>query len=199
MTLPVTRPASGFTLVEMLVVLMIAGMALALGYQSLSQWRLASTRLTATSETLREARLGRAWFEGSVRALTPIADSPFSGDARTFTGVTLEPVLTHAGAPTLSEWSIEWRDGRALLALTEGDERLELPLESDDTARFEYVDTTGRAHSQWPPPLGMADHLPASVVLLRTDQTGVSRPWAVSVSGIRNPPALAPMYEPDQD
>ena len=35
------RHARGLTLLEMLVVLMIAGMALAIGFQSLGQWRRA--------------------------------------------------------------------------------------------------------------------------------------------------------------
>lgn len=193
------RRSAGFTLIEMLVVLMIAGMALALGYQSLSQWRLASERLTATSDTLRELRLGQAWFEGSVRALTPVAEAPFNGDARTFSGVTLEPVLARAGAPTSFEWSIRSEGGRALLELTEGGEQLDLPLGRDGTARFEYVDAGGRTYSQWPPALGMSDHLPASIVLLRADESGTSRPWAASISSVPNPPDIAPMYEPDQD
>ena len=87
------RYASGLTLLEMMVVLMIAGMALALGYQSLAQWRRAETSIAGLGGDLRQQRLAQQWFESSLRGLLPVESAAFVGDAARLSGVTTRPVL----------------------------------------------------------------------------------------------------------
>ena len=65
--------AHGFTLLEMLVVLLIAGIALALASQALGQYQRAHTRAIASERLGREQRLSELWFRDSVRGLFPAA------------------------------------------------------------------------------------------------------------------------------
>ena len=84
----------GFTLLEMLVVLLVAGMALVLTSQALGQYQRAHTRAIASERTGREQRLGEAWFRASVRGLHAVGgDAAFAGTAEGFEGVTLAPPL----------------------------------------------------------------------------------------------------------
>ena len=62
----------GLTLLEMMVALLIASMALALGYQSLAQWRLAEAAISGHNGTLRQERLAQQWLESSLRGLVPV-------------------------------------------------------------------------------------------------------------------------------
>lgn len=189
----------GLTLIEMLVVLMIAGMALALGYQSLSQWRIAETSLSGVSDDIRRQRLGQAWFEASIRALVPIAEEPFAGDARSMTGYSLSPVMAPPGGTTRIRWSVEEDDTGASLVLEEdGAERLRLPLGDARDVRFQYLDPDGEPHLQWPPALGMPQHLPAGIALVR-EGDGPTGIWSASVSGNPDPPLIPPRYEPGSD
>src|SRR5690606_2078355 len=98
------RRAAGLTLLEMLVVLIIAGMALAIGFQSLGQWRRADAAINGLNAQTRQATLARSWLESSVRALVPVEDEEFSGDATGFAGVTLQPLLDSQGGATPVTW-----------------------------------------------------------------------------------------------
>ena len=63
------KPMSGLTLLEMMVVLMIASMALALGFQSLGQWRRASTAIATLGSATRHSTLTESWLRESLRGL----------------------------------------------------------------------------------------------------------------------------------
>ena len=197
MTRSLARRVSGFTLIEMLVVLMIAGMALALAYQSLSQWRLASERLTATSGALREQRLAQAWFEDSIRGMTPVAERPFEGSADAFSATTLAASYGPPGVPTVIGWSIERTGTAASLVLVEAGHRLALPLAEGTSAAFVYIDRDGASHDRWPPATGVADDLPASVAVVEYAAGGTV--WLATVKGVLIPPLIPPMFEPDSD
>ncbi|HET6396412.1 MAG TPA: type II secretion system protein [Pseudoxanthomonas sp.] len=192
-----SRPAQhGLTLLEMLVVLIIAGMALALGFQSLGQWRRAEAAISAIGAQTRQASLTRDWVQSSLRALMPIADAPFRGEATGLSGVTLQPLLGTQGGATAVEWKVERSGGDLRLVLEEGGQRLELPLEGAESAEFAYMDAEGRMHPQWPPALGQHDHLPAAVVL-QVDGRDGPEVWAAAIAGSRNPVPMLYEAEPD--
>lgn len=175
--------ACGFTLLEMLVVLVIAGMALALTTQALGQYQRAHGRAIANERAGREYRLSEAWFRDSVRGLYPAAPkdvrattstrpdaddaaTAFAGTAEGYTGVTLQPVLVGQGVPTLQSWRIvHGPGGDAHLELHEAGNTLVLHLPPAADMRMHYVDPEGGLHDQWPPKLGMWNQLPDVVVL----------------------------------
>ncbi|WP_374013064.1 type II secretion system protein J [Pseudoxanthomonas koreensis] len=191
------RRAAGLTLLEMLVVLIIAGMALAIGFQSLGQWRRADAAINGLNAQTRQATLARSWLESSVRALVPVEDEEFSGDATGFAGVTLQPLLDSQGGATPVTWKAVSSAGVVRLELDEAGHPLVLPLDRASNAEFAYLDKEGRFHPQWPPALGLHDHLPSGVVLRLDSDTGQQRLWSARIVGIRNP--IRVLYEPDDD
>lgn len=184
------RPAGqrGLTLLEMMVVLLIAGMAVALGFQSLGQWQRANAAISGVSGAIQQTTLTESWLTDSLRGLIPVAEATFDGDAEKLQGVTTLPVQTHQGGATDIEWSIRSEAGLQHLLLKEGaDLRLDLPLPGVKRARFAYLDKEGKLHAQWPPKLGLHDHLPSVVVLQQDMDDDSSRVWAAAISGARNP------------
>lgn len=192
------RLASGLTLLEMMVVLMIAGMALALGYQSLAQWRRAEASISGMGSALRADRLSRLWFESSVNGLVPVDKAPFSGQPGSLSGYTTRPVVAGQGGLTAFNWEID-TEARTLV-LDEDGRQLQLPLPAAATSRFVYFDREGKEYDQWPPKLGLATHLPAAVALVQPPDAADERPryWMAAVSGKLDPIEIL-MYEPETD
>lgn len=166
--------ARGFTLLEMLVVLLIAGMALVLTTQALGQYQRAHTRAIASERSGREQRNSEAWFRESVRGLQAPAPVPgaaaeteatFEGDARGFRGTTLAPVLQGQGIPTAQRWRIEAEGGYERLELEEAGRTLALSLPPAAAMRLHYLDAEGALHDRWPPALGAWPQLPDAIVL----------------------------------
>lgn len=193
------RRDRGFTLLEMLVVMVIAGMALLLTTQALGQYQRAHTRAIASERNGREQRMSEAWFRASVRSLqasapaTPAAAADatapvFSGDALGFEGVTLAPVFEEQGTPIAQRWRIVSDAAGDHLELVEGDNELRLSLPRADRLRLHYLDPEGALHDAWPPSTGVAQQLPAAIVLEMTSSAaGASQLVAAAVLGPRDP------------
>ncbi|WP_447585085.1 PulJ/GspJ family protein [Pseudoxanthomonas mexicana] len=205
------RRAGGFTLLEMLVVLLIAGMALALTSQALSQYARAHERVSASTQGGREYRLAERWFRDSVSGLYAVGqpgipgasaiprpaasqeDEPvFRGEARGFSGLTLLPVLAGQGVPTLQSWSIApSRSGNDALALEEDGKQLTLPFPDAGQLRLHYLDAKGDLHALWPPAQGQWPQLPAAIAL----ELGSGTLIVAAVTGAQDP--LVIPYEPE--
>lgn len=192
------RLAQGLTLLEMMVALLIASMALALGYQSLAQWRRAEVAISGHNGNLRQERLAQQWLQSSLRGLVPVDTKPFSGDPQQMSGITAQPVLASQGGMSALAWTIQ-PDGASLL-LEEDGQTLQLDLPPGANAHFVYLDRDGKEHPQWPPQLGLATHLPAAVALVQEAGTGGGRPlyWLAAVAGKLDPIEIL-MYEPESD
>lgn len=208
--------AHGFTLLEMLVVLLIAGIALALASQALGQYQRAHTRAIASERLGREQRLSELWFRDSVRGLFPAATTAeargsvrfgkddanapaFRGDADGFEGVTLAPVLGQQGAPAAQSWRIARAPGIAALQLEESGKTLVLALPRARDMRFHYLGPDGKLQDRWPPRLGTPAQLPEAVLLElvpQPDGTGGGL-LAAAILGPRNAPRVPYEYAPE--
>ena len=169
----------GFTLLEMLVVLVIAGFALALSSQALGQYQRAHARATANERLGREQRLSEAWFRDAVRGLHAVqtdvrgdalgragSSGVFMGTTDGFTGITLTPVLAGQGVPTWQSWRIEHdATGQPSLVLVEGDSTMTLSLPRTSRMQLHFMVPEGELHDTWPPRLGTWQQLPATVLL----------------------------------
>lgn len=201
----------GFTLLEMIVVLLVAGMALALATQALGQYQRAHQRISAVTQAGREIRLSEAWFRESVRGLAAIEppalpaatgarsderpDPVFKGTERDFHGVTLAPVLAGQGAPTHQHWQVEQAPDGWLLSLEEDHHRIQMRLPRATQARLHYLDADGDAHAQWPPAQGLWPQLPAIVLLEYRQDDGAIVVLAAAIAGPHEPLVLP--YEPE--
>ena len=182
-----TRRPDGFTLLEMIVVLLIAGMAVSLGFQSLGQWRRAEAAIAGAGGSTRQTLLTQEWLRGSLRGLVPVESPAFSGGPDILSGMTLAPVISGQGGMTPMEWRLDTEPQGSWLQLTETDRTMRLPLPDGAAARFVYLDKEGRTYDQWPPALGLHDQLPAAVALALESPGGTAQLWLASIAGTRNP------------
>ncbi len=184
------RPSNtqqGLTLLEMMVVLLIASMAITLAFQSLGQWRRANAAISSISGATQQATLTESWLQSSLRSLIALEEMPFEGASDRLKGVEAQPVQLQQGSSTEVQWSIGEDKGLRQLLLEEGERRLVLPLPGAVSAKFEYLDKDGRTYGQWPPKLGLHDQLPAAIVLRQKMDDGKERLWASAIMGARNP------------
>lgn len=192
-----THSQLGLTLLEMMVVLLIAGMAMALGFQSLSQWRRADAAISSIQGSTQERALIESWLRSSIRSLVPIEQHAFSASSDSLEGVSASAVLSHQGGASHVSWKIDTSPAGVLLTLIEDEESMELLLRDSESANFKYMDTAGTLHAQWPPKLGLSDHLPPVVLLEQMDTSGHRFTWAVNVAGALNP--VPSPFEPEDD
>lgn len=198
------RRGRGFSLLEMLVVLLIAGMALTLTTQAVGQYQRAHASAAANERAGRQYRLSESWLRSSARGLVAIAESPlptvtrigsrgatapqFAGHPEGFSGTTLLPVLAGQGVPTLQQWEV--RTGAAgtdVLHLVEDGEELVLSLPGRGGLRFHYLDAGGGMHDRWPPAQGTWPQLPRALALeVAGDEDGA--PAMTIVAAIAGPP-----------
>lgn len=194
---------SGFTLLEMLVVLLIGGMALALVSQSLSQYKQAQDRVSDSSRRGREYRQTERWFRDAVAGLQAVDPETlgierqrdptgydFRGDAQRFSGRTRSSITAGPGIPMDQSWAIISGPSGDALVVEENNLRLELPMPNTGM-QFHYLDPAGHVHAQWPPANGPSTPLPAAIVLDR----GLAGPLAAAVMGPLVPRTIP--YEPD--
>jgi len=177
----------GLTMLEMIVVLLIASLAITLAFQSLGQWQRARAAISNVSGAIQEDFLVERWLESSLRSLIALEGRPFEGSSERLKSVAIQPVLSHQGGDAPVEWSL-FHDGEEMyLHLNENGQPLSLPLSGVVAARFRYQDKDGTFHQQWPPALGLHDQLPALIALEQELDNGRQRVWASSISGARNP------------
>lgn len=181
------RLQRGLTLLEMLVVLLIASMAIAIGFQSLGQWRRANEAITRVNGAIQQTSLTEAWFESSVSSLIPVDKHPFKGSSQRLVGTLTQSVQFHQGGAIDASWAIGTDAGQAVLTVTEDGKPLALPLANVQSAQFAYLDKDGKLHEQWPPRLGLHANLPETVLLELNMDDGRTQWWAGTIGGARNP------------
>lgn len=188
------RHAAGLTLLEMIVVLMISGMALAIGFQALGQWQRAQASIGALGSEVRENTLTQHWLRDSLRGLSPVSEMPFTGNTTSLTGITLTPVTSGQGGSATVTWNLE-SGQQVLLQLEENGQTMQMPLRDAVSAYFTYLDADGTPHAEWPPALGTGQHLPAAILLTQERMEPLPpRVWVASIAGIRDP--IPTFYDP---
>ena len=183
--------ASGFTLMEMLVTLVLISFATMLMFQMLGSYRIANDRVRSQAGQIDRQALFQAWFRDSVHGLYAAPKLRFVGDPAQFTATTLNPLYAPEGSPVAVAWALrESAEGAAEIVYSEdGRERWRLPLQGGGEVEFTYIDATWRATETWPPKLGKVnpEGLPAVVGLVRRFADG-DRPLLVAVLGPLEPP-----------
>ncbi|WP_189375950.1 hypothetical protein [Thermomonas carbonis] len=176
---------------EMLVTLMLVSFATMLMFQMLGSYRIANERVSAQAGLIDRQALLYDWFRDTVHGLFTARDLIFTGDPERFMAVTINPLYAPEGSPTRIGWSLQMAtNGRQEIVYSEsGRERWRLPLDGDGSARFVYLDESGRQSSTWPPKLGLVkpEKLPAVVMLSRGENSGLS-PALAAVLGPLEPP-----------
>ncbi len=159
---PVPAPARrqrGFTLVEMLVVLVLTALVAAIAFEGLARVADLRLRLARHLDGALDETVTGAWFRASIAALQPdLAEAPgvFRGSAAEMSGLTLRPLDLPAGATTPFGWRlrVDAASGTTRLGYRGADGAWrEIAAWPGAGARFLYAGADGEWRSEWPPPL----------------------------------------------
>lgn len=164
--------ARGFTLVEILVVLIITGFIVAILLQSLHQVFRLQTQFGSEIFHTQNGAMYADWFRQSINGLMPDHDKgaqKFRGERRQMHGLTLSPLDRENGTLAAFVWRLEFDARSGLTSLYYGDtgekETSQILTWSSNSGRFIYIDAENAAHDNWPPFLGNWPQLPNAIYL----------------------------------
>jgi prepilin-type N-terminal cleavage/methylation domain-containing protein len=160
----------GFTLVEMLVVLLIVGMAGGLLFEGAAQVMNMQTRFGSQLASLRGEALRADWLRQAVEGLQPDytdGKQVFKGTARGFSGLTTNPLSADYGGLAAFAVVLQQDALRNQMVLRYGAEKdaPEILRWAGDQGRLRYVDNKGEPHEDWPPLMGLWPQLPTAIYL----------------------------------
>jgi prepilin-type N-terminal cleavage/methylation domain-containing protein len=161
----------GFTLLEMLVVLLITSLIFVLLMEALNQVFHMQTRLETRNEGSIDEELAAVWLRDAVAGLQPdqrLAPHVFRGDAHRIEGITTNPVSAQrGGVPTVISLSIESDrlKGESFLRYEDGETRVTLLSKPIDDMRFRYLGDGGDAFDDWPPHFADAPQIPRLILV----------------------------------
>ncbi len=149
--------AAGFTLLEMLVVLLITSLIFTLLMAALRQTLSVQERLDALGGDSVAEQLATDWLRGTIAGLQPderLGPNVFHGETHQITGLTTQPVtVERSGMPTVIALRIESDriKGQSVLQYDDGTTKLELLRRAADDMRFRFIGDDGQAQDAWPP------------------------------------------------
>lgn len=165
---------TGFTLIEVLVVLIIVGMTSGVLFQALERAYRLQDRFGTELFNVQQGQMAADWYRQTVQGLHP--DYPdgrnvFQGNEREFSGMTGNPLGDGYGAPTPITWKISnsQQNGTTALVYLEGTQETPILTWRGNQARFIYLDEQQTSHDSWPPPLGLSTQLPKQIQLVAKD------------------------------
>lgn len=186
-----TTKNKGFTLLEMLVVLILTGMITGILAQGLHQTFLLQTHFGRELFNTQQGEMYTTWFRQSVNGLMPDYEDgkhKFKGSAQEFSGMTLAPL--NAATETLSSfvWRLEFdpQSGQTQLKYGAGGEAPVVLNWPGNSGRFVYFDGNDEPHETWPPFLGKWPQLP-KVIYLESQNSTEPRIFVASPKGLESP------------
>jgi prepilin-type N-terminal cleavage/methylation domain-containing protein len=165
----------GFTLIEVLVVLILIALMTYLLMQSMSQVMFLRFRFVQFLETLQVGKVQEQWFRQTASSIItdqPPATDIFKGTEKGFNGRILNPLKGHIGVPTPVSMKLVHAGGRVHLMYSEPGAELELGSWAADKARFSYLDKGGELNNEWPPMSRSPQLTPYGILLQINDVAG---------------------------
>jgi general secretion pathway protein J len=192
--------SSGFTLMEVMVVLVIVSLVTTLMMQGFSFVMQIRMGLLHHQEQQVTDRLFSHWFQKIVGGISPGFDDPdgwiidfhrrnsetnsFSGTPSTIRGLTFSALGKKSGVP--APFFMELRQAGNTVDLYYGGGRKkegwQLGAFAAKTAQFLYLDHTGRWHDQWPPEKKWQDRVPRGISLSLSGPGG-QQVWFSEIPG----------------
>lgn len=165
---------TGFTLIEVLVVLIIVGMISGILFQALERAYRLQDRFGVELFKVQQGQMAADWYRQTVQGLSPdYADGRniFHGEDKEFSGLTSNPLSDEYGAPTPITWKIRNNQQTGTTSLIYIEEKRETPVLTwrGNQARFIYLDEQQTPNDSWPPLLGLSTQLPKQIQLVAED------------------------------
>jgi len=167
---PLSSPSRGFTVLEVLTVLVISAIVLALLQQGFALSLRASERANEVANNGAGRLLGEAWFRqtltGTLSARVGEAGA-FTGDESRLAGLSATALVPDASPDLHFSMYLRPAQDRVGLFYQQGGREIRL-FDVAPGARFAYLDETRKQWTQWPPRERVtgADNAPAWVVVV---------------------------------
>lgn len=175
----------GFTLLEMLVVLILTGLIAGILFQGLSQVFRLQNHFGAELDNMRQNAMLADWFRQVIEGVqTDYADGPhkFVGTGHRISGITTSPLRGAQGtvAPFVLELRFDAQTGGTQLRYGEGEDAVALFGWPGDEGRFVFLDAQQTEYDAWPPRLvNQAAQLAQRPALVRLDGKRGGQPWVL--------------------
>jgi len=158
----------GFTLLEVLVVLVISGMVSGILFQAYDLTLRLNRQFGVEYVASQQGVMLADWFRQGLEGLQP--DYPegahkFKGEPKKFSGLSTSTLTAEFGVPAPITWELTYDAAGGETSLRGAIEGAPLFSWPGTMGRFVYLDTKGEAHDTWPPPLGLWPQLPAAIRL----------------------------------
>lgn len=184
--------SSGFTLFEMLVVLVIVSMTSAVVFQAFDRVYRLQGRFGVELLNAQQGVMSIDWFRQTVQGLlSDYGDgaNKFSGSAHEFSGLSTNPLSEEYGSATGIRWKISFdpQTGKTQLIYADAQGESTIAVWQGGAAKFVYLDDKLESHEAWPPALGMWPQLP-KLIRLEVMDSGV--PLAIMAIPLGSPVPL---------
>ena len=170
---------AGFTVLEMLVVLVVVGLIAVSLFEGVGRLSDMSWRLGPFLQKSERDQLTKFWFRQSINGAWPDRKDGahvFAGGATQVSGLTLAPLNEYPGRPTEFSWQLVYdslRDQTALVYTGFGARALEVRQWHGSKIKFSYLAPDLAWRDAWPPGIEQAAQLPLAVRLFAADDHGV--------------------------
>jgi prepilin-type N-terminal cleavage/methylation domain-containing protein len=185
------RRAAGFTLLEVLVVLLIVGLVAASLFEALSRLNDVRGRIGPYLGISEREGLMNSWFRTAVNDIVPdqqYGKHLFKGGASSFSGLSMAPLAGDPGAASPFLWELVY-DGshdRTILRYTGYDQKpIEVRSWHGSKAAFGYLGPDQSWNETWPPGLKKTKQLPLAIRLYAKEQGDVV---VAAIRGEKEPP-----------
>ncbi|MEI8353591.1 MAG: type II secretion system protein [Lentisphaerota bacterium] len=161
---------SGFTLLEILVVMVLTSMITAILLQGLQQVYRLQVHFGAEMFASQQGAMRIDWFRSSINGIMPDyvdGKNKFKGEPRRISGQTTAPLNAPDGALAPFQWRIDFDSKTGEMALYSG-EGSDAPIVltwPGSEGRFLYLDEDGHPQEFWPPLLGKPPQVPLMILL----------------------------------
>jgi len=176
----------GFTLLEMLVVLVLVGLISTLLFQGVSYILVMRSRIFVQLNDLRQGVIQEYWFRSSTAAIVTDYEEGehiFKGDERQFSGLTLAALDAAVGVPTVFSWQLHFDKGMTVLRYqkSQGD-YWDVARWRGNQGFFRYRAREGEWHNQWPPSFGADTPQIPRMILVQGQRRQISITWIVKLT-----------------
>jgi len=188
------RLSQGFTLVEVLVVLVLVSMLSVLLIDGISQVLQIQVRLSERGASMQQQSLEQSWFRRVLHGTIADKEYPFEIKRDRLSGLTLEPLLGQPGVPTPFALSLRVSDGAIALQYSESAyDPVDLAVwdagGATESFAFSVVQNDGNLGDRWPSRASDDEQLPRGVGL-RIPHSEGEQWWQVVLPGRREPKLL---------
>lgn len=160
---------TGFTLMEVLVVLVLVGLTTSLLFTAIFSAGNIFSRLDSANDYVNKERSAVRWLRSAIGASLAVnkkdAAHFFVGTETAIEATTMLSVFSYPGKLVRFSVRLEEKDGGMVLQYAEGLSSFSDFLALGSNAKFEYVNSRGAFFSAWPPEPGLRGLLPSNIVV----------------------------------